>query len=178
MTHGSDFVVIGRVRRAHGTKGEVCVEPLTDFPERFNSLREILVEVPGSETRDVRIEAVRWKGKLALMKLGGVDDRTAADTYRGALLGLRREDVPPIGEDEYYFFDLVGCRVRDEKGGYLGVVEDVLRMPANDVLVVTAGGGGPGVREVLIPVVKNVLKKVDVESKEITIEMIPGLVDQ
>jgi len=172
VTDAADFVVIGRVRRAHGTRGEICVEPITDFPERFESLREVLIEKPGGERRRVAVESVRWKGEIALVKLAGVDDREKAAGLGGALCGLRREELPPAGEDEYYYFDLVGCRVVDEGDGPVGVVADVLRMPANDVLVVMDGE-----REVLLPIVKQVIKKVSLEERLIEIECIPGLLD-
>lgn len=172
MTHDSDFVVIGRVRRAHGTSGEVCVEPITDFPERFISLRELLIKGEGETPRPLEVVGLRWKGELALVKLAGVDDRTEAGKLAGALVGVRRGQVAPVGEDEYYHFDLVGCRVLDEKGEQVGVVEDVLRMPANDVLVVIDGG-----REMLIPTIKQVIKRVSIEERLIIIERIPGLLD-
>jgi 16S rRNA processing protein RimM len=172
VTYDSDCVVIGRVWRAHGTKGEVCVEPITDFPERFESLREVFIKGENEAPRLVEIETLRWKGGLALVKLAGVDDRTGAGKLNGALMGVERGQVVPTGEDEYYHFDLIGCRVVDEQGGEVGVVEDVLRMPANDVLVVTGGG-----REMLVPTVKQVVKSVSIEDKLITIERIPGLLD-
>jgi 16S rRNA processing protein RimM len=150
----------------------VCVEPITDFPERFDSLREVLIKGPDGKPLLVEVEGLRWKGKLALVKLAGVDDRDEAGKYGGALMGVRREDVEPTGEDEYYHFDLVGCRVVDEKGEEVGVVKEVLRMPANDVLVVSGGG-----REMLVPTVKQVVKEIDLGGQMITIERIPGLLD-
>ena len=113
MTHDSDFVVIGRIRRAHGTRGEVCVEPVTDFPQRFESLREVLIMAKGGQPRRAEIESVRWKGKIALVKLAGVDDRDVAAKLNGELLGVRRSEVVPTGEDEYYHFDLIGMKVVD-----------------------------------------------------------------
>ena len=168
----ADFVVIGRVRRAHGTRGEVCVEPITDFPERFDSLREVLIRGRNEEPREGVIEALRWKGNLAFMKLAGVDDRTAAEGLKGSLLGVRRRDVAVIDPDEYYHFDLIGCRVEDGQGEEIGVVTDVLRMPANDVLVVSDGK-----HEMLLPTVKQVIKRVSIEGRLITIERLPGLLD-
>lgn len=172
MTPDSDFVVVGRVGRAHGTKGEMCVEPVTDFPERFDSLREALISRRDGEPLPVKIEGVRWKGTVALVKLAGVDDRDEAGKYTGALMGVRRDEIAPTGEDEYYHFDLVGCRVADEKGEEVGVVKEVLRMPANDVLVVVEGE-----REMLVPTTKQVVKQVDLGGRLITIERIPGLLD-
>jgi 16S rRNA processing protein RimM len=126
----------------------------------------------GGEPRRAEIESVRWKGKIALVKLAGVDDRDEAAKLNGSLLGVRRGEVAPTGEDEYYHFDLIGCRVVDEKGDEVGVVRDVLRMPANDVLVVRDGD-----REMLVPTVKQVVKDVSLKKRVITIERIPGLLD-
>lgn len=172
MTHDSDFVVIGRVGRAHGTRGEVCVEPITDFPQRFDLLREVLIKDRDGEPRRAEIESLRWKGRLALVKLADVADRTEAERLNGSLIGVRRSEVQPAGEDEYYHFDLIGCRVVDEKGDEVGVVKDVLRMPANDVLVVAGGG-----REMLVPTVKHVVKDVNLVGRLITIERMPGLLE-
>lgn len=172
MTHDSDFVVIGRIRRAHATRGEICVEPVTDFPQRFDSLREVLIGVMDKEPLKFEIESVRWNGKIALVKLAGVDDRDRAAELRGSLIGVRRGEVAPTDEDEYYHFDLIGCKVVDDAGGEVGVVRDVLRMPANDVLVVKDGD-----REMLVPTVKQVIKDVSLDERVITIERIPGLLD-
>jgi 16S rRNA processing protein RimM len=132
----------------------------------------VLIRTRDGSSRTVVIEGLRWKGALALVKLAGVDDRDEAGRYGGALLGVSREDVKPPGEDEYYHFDLIGCRVVDETGTGIGTVREVLRMPASDVLVVTGGG-----RDMLIPTVKQFVKRVDIEGRLITIERMPGLLD-
>jgi 16S rRNA processing protein RimM len=150
----------------------MTVEPITDFPERFDSMREVLIAEAGGEPRLAEVEGVRWKGKLALVKLAGVDDRDEAGKYGGALMGVRRGEVEPAGQDEYYHFELVGCTVVDEKGEEVGIVREVLRMPANDVLVVAGGD-----REMLVPTIKQVVKQVDLEGRLIVIERIPGLLD-
>jgi 16S rRNA processing protein RimM len=124
----------------------------------------------GGRPRRAEIESVRWKGKVALVKLAGVNDRDVAAKLNGDLLGVRRSEVVPTGEDEYYHFDLIGMKVVDEEGEDVGVVKEVLRMPANDVLVVRDGD-----REMLVPTVKQVVKDVSLKMRVITIERIPGL---
>jgi 16S rRNA processing protein RimM len=167
----SDFVLIGLVRRAHGLQGEVCVEPISDIAGRFDALQYVLVR-HGSRTSETGVDSVRWKGKLALIKLHGIDNRTSAEGLGGAEIGVRREDVFPVPEDTYYVFDIVGCDVTGTSGKRIGTVDDVLRTPANDVLVVRRDEG-----EALVPVVKSVVKSIDLKAKMIVIEEMEGLLD-
>ncbi len=169
MTDESDFVLIGLVRRAHGIAGEVLVEPVSDIPGRFEALEAVLMRQRG-EMREVEVDSVRWKSKSLLIKLRGIDDRTAAQAHSGAMLGVRQKDVHPVPKDAYYVFDIEGCEVVGESGRKIGVVGDVLKLPANDVFVVKTDGG-----EVLVPVVKSVVKRIDLDSKTIEIEEIEGL---
>jgi 16S rRNA processing protein RimM len=166
-----DFILIGRLRRPHGIRGEICVEVLSDMPERFNSLSYVLVR-NGEGTRQFDVERVRWKGELALVKLLGVDGRQEAGGLTGAMLGVREQDAYPTPEDTYYVFELEGARVVNQAGVEIGVVEDVLKMPANDVLVLRTPKG-----EALIPAVESVVKKVDPDAGLIVIEEMEGLLD-
>jgi 16S rRNA processing protein RimM len=167
----SDFVLIGLVRRAHGLKGQVCVEPISDIVERFDALEYVLVSC-GGDVSEFRVDSVKWKGKSLLVKLDGIDDRTSAEGLRGAEIGVRREDVFPIPEGTYYVFDIVGCEVTSTSGRRVGTVEEVLRMPANDVFVVRRDHG-----EALVPVVRSVVRNIDLEAKLIVIEEMDGLLD-
>lgn len=169
MTDESDFILIGLVRRAHGITGEVFIEPVSDIPGRFEALKAVLMRHRG-ETREVEVDSVRWKNKSLLVKFRGIDDRTVAEALSGAMLGVRQKDVHPVPKDAYYVYDIEGCEVVGESGRKIGVVGDVLKMPANDVFVVKTDGG-----EVLIPVVKSVVKKIDLDDKRIEIEEIEGL---
>jgi 16S rRNA processing protein RimM len=165
----SDFVVIGLLRRAHGVKGEVSVQPVSDVPERFKALERVLLRHGGS-TEEVCVQGVRSKGGAVLLKLEGVDDRTAAQALTGAEIGVRRKDVYPVPEGTYYVFDLIGCKVIGDGGRYIGMIDDVWKMPANDVFAVKTAAG-----EVLIPVVQSVVKEIDLESKIVKIEETEGL---
>lgn len=169
MSDESDFVVIGLLRRAHGVRGEVSVQPVSDLPERFNALERVLVRHGGS-TREIRVQTVRSKGGAVLVKFEGVDDRTAAQALAGGEIGVRRQDVYPAPEGAYYIFDLIGCTVIGKDGRYIGVVDDVWKMPANDVLAVKGDAG-----EVLIPMVKSVVKQIDLDGKVVKIEEMEGL---
>ena len=169
MTNEADFVLIGLVKRPHGTAGEVCVQPVSEVRERYASLARVLVRGEGG-TREVKVEAVRRKGDMVLLKLEGVDDRDAAKALAAHEIGVSKKDVWPLPEGSYYIFDLVGCRVVGAEGRLVGVVEDVLGLPANDVLVVRTDKG-----EALLPVTRNVVQKVDLAAKMIVIEELEGL---
>ncbi len=171
MSEDADFVLIGYLRRAHGVRGEIGAEQVSDVPDRFLKLEYVLVR-KGGEVEELAVESVRTKGRHFLLKLDGIDDRDAARRLTGADIGVRKEDVPPAPDDTYYQFDLVGCVVAGESGREIGKVEDVLKLPANDVLVVRAGE-----REVLIPVVKAVIREVDPETGRIVIAEMEGLLD-
>lgn len=169
MSDESDFIVIGLLRRAHGVRGEIFLQPVSDVPERFQGLEHVLLRYGGG-TEEVSVESVRSEGDRVLLKLKGVDDRTAAERLRGAEIGVRKKDVYPVPEGTYYVFDLIGCKVVGKDGRDIGVVDEVWNMPANDVLVVETPAG-----EVLIPAVKSVVKQVDLENKVVEIEEIEGL---
>jgi len=166
-----DFVLIGRVRAAHGIGGEVKLESVSDVPERFAGLRRALLRRAG-ETEEVGVASVRNRGPEVLLKFEGIDDRTAAENLVGAELGVRRRDVWPLDSDTYYVFQIVGSRVVGDGGREIGVVEDVLKMPANDVLVVRTAKG-----ETLVPATRNVVKRIDAAARTVEIEELEGLLD-
>ena len=169
MSDGSDFVLIGLLRRAHGVSGEITVEPVSDITERFSVLDKVLVRTT-SGIEELAVERVRYRGRRVLLKLEGIDDRAAAEGLWGAEIGVKRDDVFPVPDGTFYVFDVVGCMVLGQGDRVIGVVEDVLRMPANDVFVVKTENG-----EVLIPAVKAVVKSIDVTGKKIVVEEVEGL---
>jgi 16S rRNA processing protein RimM len=165
----SDFVVIGLLKRAHGVKGEICVQPVSDVPERLKGLERVLMRHEGN-TKEILVERVRGEGGKFFLKIRGVDDRTAAETLAGAELGVKRKDVYPVPEGTYYVFDLIGCKVVGESERYVGTIRDVLKTPANDVFAVETAAG-----EILIPMVLSVVKEIDLDNKVVKIEEIEGL---
>jgi 16S rRNA processing protein RimM len=169
VTGESDFVVIGLLRRAHGVRGDLSVQAVSDVPERFDSLERVLVRQGGS-IRELAVESVRWKNRSLLLKFQGIDDRTAAEALKGAEIGVRKRDVHPVPDGTYYVFDLVGCKVIGKDDREIGRIDEVMKMPANDVFSVKTGSG-----EVLIPVVADVVKEIDLERKVVRIEEIEGL---
>ncbi len=161
---------IGIITRPHGLRGEVRVLPDTDFPERFRSLRRVLVAGPEGEV-PYEVESVRSHGRFFLVKLRGVDRWEDAQALQGRALHIPREEAVPLPEGTYYIADILGLEVRTVEGDVLGRVREVLRTGANDVYVVA------GRREVLLPAIEDVVEKVDLEAGRIVVRLLPGLVD-
>ena len=155
-------VVIGRVGAAHGIHGDLRIIPLTDFPERFSALREVMV---GDEL--LHVAHVKPQGKNFLMRFREYTVREDAQRLTGRLLTVARAEAAPLDEGEYYVFDIVGLTVYDEEDNELGSVENVLRTGSNDVYAVRSEDG----RELLIPALRAVVQSIDVPSGRMTVRL-------
>jgi 16S rRNA processing protein RimM len=153
---------IGLIRSAHGVKGALRVELLTDFPDRFAPGRE--VDVSG---RRLRVARSTEQPDGLLVTFDGIDDRNAAEQLIGAYCTVPLDEARALPADRYYHFQLVGLRVFDTRGAReLGQVAEVLTYPANDVLRVTDGS-----HEVLIPMIRSVVRAIAPAEGRITVEL-------
>lgn len=165
---GPRFLVIGKILRAHGVRGEVRVLSHTDLPERFTWLKEVYV---GEQNpRLLAIESVRFHQNWVLLKFAGIDFRDQTDVLKGELLQVRIEDAIPLAEGEYFLFQLVDMPVYTDEGQHLGVVKEVIETGANNVFVVR--GEGP---DILLPDTKEVIVDIDFENGRLTVHLLPGL---
>jgi 16S rRNA processing protein RimM len=165
--------VVGRIGRPHGVRGEVSVDVRTDSPDlRFAIGSSLRTEPPAAGP--VVVAGSRWHSGRLLLEFRGVTDRDAAEAFRGLLLLV---DVPadesPADVDEFFDHQLIGLDVRDASG-LVGVVGEVLHLPAQDVLMVATPDG----YEVLVPFVAALVPKVDLASRTISISPPPGLFPQ
>lgn len=157
-----------------GIRGEVKVDLLSDDPQRLQPGLEVLVAPPGGGApRPDRVEWARPQGRFWRVKLAGCPDRTAAEALRGGRLQVPEDRVPPLPPGRYYVFQLVGLEVVDAGGHPVGKVRDVLRYPANDVIVVEGEGG----RELLVPAVRQAVAAIDLEGGRLVLGGLPGLLD-
>jgi 16S rRNA processing protein RimM len=172
VTQGSDWVMVGRVRRAHGLKGELAVEVLSDVAGRWTpGARLDAVDRQGTR-RVVSVVAARPHQDHLLVTLAEVRDRNAAEAMVGASFEVERAAVPPAPTGSFYQFELVGCEVRDRKQGELGRVTDLLAGPGGWLLRLEGPQG-----ELLIPFVESFLGRVDVEAQRIEVELPEGFVE-
>ncbi len=155
-----EFLNVGQISKPHGVRGEVKVISLTDSLERFKELHEVYID--GIERK---ITSVKLQTDRAILKIQGVDSVEDAERLRNKYLEVSRENAKELEEDSYYIADLIQCRVYDTEGKEIGPVYDVLETGSNDVYWVK----GEGVKEVLIPALKDIVTSVDVESRKIVI---------
>ncbi len=159
----SDLVLVGRVVKPQGRRGEVAVEVFSDRPERFPTLRRAFVAGPGGEPREVRVEgAFPHKGRY-VVKLEGVDSIDAAETLRGLELRIPDEDLAPLPEGSYYHHQLAGLEVVDENGAPMGAVAEVMETAAATRILVVRGKDG----ETLLPFADAFVRQVDLEGRRI-----------
>lgn len=162
-------VVIGKAGAPHGLRGEVRVIPLTDFPERFESLREVFVG-----ERVFHVEHVHYHRQFVLLTLAECTSREAAAKLTGELLRVAREDAAPLAEGEFYTFDIIGLAVLDMAGERLGEVTNVLKTGSNDVYVVKKPDGS----ELLVPALKNVVREIDIAGGFLRVDLQEELEDR
>lgn len=165
-------LVVGRVGRPHGIRGEVVVEVRTDDPGRRFAPSATVATEP-ARAGPLTVERSRWHSGQLLVGFAGVGDRAAAAALRGTVLVVDSADLPPTGEpDEFHDHELYDLDVRTADGELVGTVVDVLHL-AQDLLVVRRYGGD----EMLVPFVAAIVREVDVADGRLVVEAPPGLLD-
>jgi 16S rRNA processing protein RimM len=165
-------LVIGRILRAHGVRGEMRVEVLTDLPERLTWLEQVyLSRDAGDENpQPWTVANVRFHKGYALLTLAGAGSREEADALRTMFLLVPLAEAIPLEEDEYFLYQLEGLEVYSDEGERLGLVQEVLETGANQVFVVAGPDG-----ELLLPNIDEVVREIDVEAGRITVHLLAGL---
>ena len=174
---GEVDVVVGRIGKPFGLRGEVTVDVRTDEPERRfapgNTLRAEPPPGSASSLRTLTVAGSRWHGTVLLLSLEEVPDRTAAEAARGIVLHATiPADESPEDPDEFYDHQLIGLAAYDEQDSPLGTVAGLFHGGAQDLLRITTPDG----REALVPFVKALVPEVDLAGRRVVIADRPGLV--
>jgi 16S rRNA processing protein RimM len=168
-----DLVVVGLLARPHGLRGEMSVEVLTDFPERFvPGLALVATGGPGGRRRELVVSSVRPNGDRLLLTFEGVASRTSADELRGLELAVPKGSETPRPEGYVYHFDLEGCRALGRDGRELGLVTGLVDVAGRSLLELSTPGGP---REV--PFVEPIVVSVDLEKRVVVLDPPAGLLD-
>ena len=165
------FLEIGQIVNVFGVKGMVKIMPYTDDIKRFDRLKSVYIK-NNKESKEYEIEEVKYHKNMVLMKLKGIDNIDDANLLRQSYLLVDRDKEEPLEEGVYYIVDLIGLEVYTDDGKLLGIVDDIFNTGSNDIYSVKDENG----KEILLPGIDEVIKKVDLEGGKIIVHLIPGLI--
>jgi len=164
--------LIGYILKPQGLKGEVKVESVSPYLERFNRLDRVFIQLK-EKKQAYSIEKVRISDRFVFIKFAEINSRNDAEFLRNAEVLVEEKDLIQPAQDEYFVHDLIGCQVISENDEVIGVLSDVIQMSSNDVYLVRDSEG----IEILIPAIKEVVKRVNVKQKQIIIHVLEGLLN-
>lgn len=149
------FILVGTVSKPHGLRGDLKLHRFSDSAESLMSYTSFnLVDDQGLVSSRYSVEKVRLQGKVVVVKLAGVDDRTSAENLTGKGVLVNKDDLPRLEDDEYYWYQFIGLPVTTVEDELLGTVQSIFSNGAQDILVVDGDGG-----ELLIPIVDGIIKQ-------------------
>lgn len=162
------LILLGEVGRPFGIKGEIRIHPYNPFSETFSHLKYLFLRSPQGETKKYLIQRVRAHQAEFLIQLEGISDRTQVEGLRGFKVLVEKSQLPKCREGEFYWFELIGLKVREEDGKEVGEVvrieETNPELGGNQILVIKSE-----CQEVMIPFARDAVKRVDLEKGEIII---------
>jgi 16S rRNA processing protein RimM len=168
-----EMAVVGRVARPHGIRGQVVVNPDTDFPESRFAVGAALFVNRGGRVEPVRVTSMRIHQGRPIVGLEGIADMNAARALAGLEFRVPIDALAELPDGTFYRHDLVGCAVQTGDGTTVGTVSEVEGEMGNTRLVVTTDTGG----EVLVPLVEGICRTIDPGAKRIVIAPPEGLLD-
>lgn len=166
-------MLLGRILRPHGVRGELRIDVLTAYPERIMPEDRVFIGPDPSDPAaavEYQIDGVRRHQQYLLLQLEGVHARDEADLLRDQYVMVPLDDAVPLEEDEFYLFQIIGLPVYTEHDEHLGEIVDVIETGANDVYVVRGPRG-----EILLPAIEECILDVDIEGKRVTAHLMEGL---
>lgn len=168
-------VIVGRVLGAHGLRGEVKIQSLTDNPARFRPGGRMSVQVQGTP-RALTVASLRPWRRALLIRFEEISTRTAAEALRHAWLTVPPEQLDDLQPGSYWVHDIIGARVETETGRPVGRVRQVLMTGANDVYEVEPDASLQVTETVLLPATAEVIRAVDVQQGVVKVKLLPGLI--
>lgn len=166
-----EYFEIGQIVNTFGIKGLVKVKPFTDDLERFEELKSVFV-VKNKELIEMQIEEVKYHKNLVLIKFKGIEDMNMAEKFKGCYIKINRKDARKLPEDTYFIADLIGIKVYDDEGNFLGKVDDIYNNKVHDIYVIKDDLG----KQILLPSTKEVIKDIDIDNDKIVVHLINGLI--
>ena len=166
----SSYLEIGQIVNTHGIKGMIKVKPFTDDIKEFEYFKKIYIENKTGR-KEYKIDEVKYHKDMVILKLNGIDRIEDAENLKNSYIIISREDAIPLKENEYYIVDLLGLEVYTDDGILLGNLDDIYNTGSNDIYVVKDELG----KQILLPAISDVIKKIDIENKRIIVHLLEGL---
>lgn len=162
------FLAVGRFGKPHGVRGEISMQVVTDFPERFTPGTVVFV---GPQHQALRLQSVRGHKNRLIIGFEDFSDRDSVGALRGQWVFVKADDRPELPEGEYYHHELLGLELHSLDGEVLGPIKEIIQTGAIDVFVLCGEDG----KELLIPASDEVIQEIDLEAGVIHVQLIPGL---
>lgn len=173
MTNTENYFKVGTIVNTHGIRGEVKIMAITDFAsDRFKKGAELQIDTNQGFV-PVNVQASRMHKNMWLVLFEGVTNINEIEKYKTHDIYVYGEERAALGDDEYYYDEIIGCRVVDLAGNVIGTISEIMETGANDVWIIQRDGKS----DALIPMIDDVVKQVDVENKLVTIDALEGLID-
>ena len=166
-----EYFEIGQIVNTFGIKGFVKVKPFTDDITNFETLKKVFI-LNKKQKNEYEIEEVKEHKNMVLIKFKDINTVEQAELLRNSYIEIDREQAIPLKEGEYFIADLIGLDVYTDEDKLIGKVDDIYNTGANDIYVVKDELG----KQTLLPGIKDVIKKVDLNEGKIFVHLIPGLI--
>ncbi|MFC0558629.1 ribosome maturation factor RimM [Halalkalibacter alkalisediminis] len=172
----TDWFKVGKIVNTHGVRGEIRVISSTDFAEeRYAIGTELMIKHEGSKEEILVVVRHHRKHKnFDLLQFENYHSINEVERFKGATLYVSEEQLEELEEGEFYYHEIIGCKVITESGEELGKIKEIIETGANDVWVIQRTGAG---KDILIPYIEDVVKEIDIEEKVIHIHVMEGLID-
>ena len=170
----TEYLNVGKIVNTHGIRGEVRVISQTDFPEeRYKKGAKLTLFKEGVKPIELTITSHRKHKNFDLLTFEGYPNINDVEPLRDGILKVSEDDLTDLEENEFYYYEIIDLPVFDEKGSLLGKIKEIIQTGANDVWVIQRKGK----KDLLIPYIESVVKKVDLDAEEIHVEIPEGLID-
>jgi len=167
--------IVGEIVNTHGIRGELKIVPHTDFAEqRFAKGSKLVIVASNGTHTEVTVQSSRSNKKVYIVAFKEFTNINEVEKFKGSLLKIDEKYQDDLEEDEYYYHEIIGCMVETEEGEQLGEIIEILSPGANDVWVIKR----PKNKQLLIPVIDDVVLEVDVANKKVIVSLMEGLLDE
>ena len=167
-----DFYYLGKILKTHGNKGQVLVHLDVDDPDDYNKLESVYLDLQGERIPFFILSLELKHNRKAVVQFQDFNTLEDAESLQGLEMYLPATELPALKGNQFYFHEIIGYQVTDQHHGNIGVVEDILELPHQALFQVRHGE-----KEILIPIVDEIIQKVDRKNKRLTIDAPAGLIE-